>query len=102
MRESYPVVWCERSGPVAAGSLLLGPTALRLDGVAGGAHATRELRYSELAGVRMAAYGEERLGGRPTLLIEPAGAPALQVASVAGLGVLREVADVLARTMSGD
>jgi hypothetical protein len=46
----------------------------------------------------MAGRGHERLGGRPTLVIVTV-RRRFDVAAVAGLGVLREVADVLTHAM---
>lgn len=54
------------------------------------------VRFAELAQVRMAGAGEERLAARPTLVLETRSGRRLQVAAVSGLGLLREVADVLA------
>ncbi|MER3410727.1 MAG: hypothetical protein C4305_09395 [Thermoleophilia bacterium] len=55
------------------------------------------LELSELAGVRMAGAGEEqRLRGRPTLVLDTRSGRRFQVATVSGVGGLREVADIVA------
>jgi hypothetical protein len=95
----YPVIWCEQSGPTYAGSLALGPASLVLDGVASGDRAVVDVPYVDLARVRMASGGSERVGGRPTLLVE-AGERLLRIAAVAGAGVMGEVADALTRAMT--
>ncbi len=74
---------------------------MKLDGVSDAGRVVLEVPYADLERVRMAAGREERLDGRPTLVIEAKPARRLQVASVAGLGVLREVADVLVLGMAG-
>lgn len=95
----YPVIWCEQSGPTYAGSLVLGPTALVLDGVAAGDRAVVDVPYADLARVHMASGGSERVGGRPTLLVET-GERLFRIAAVAGAGVMGEVADALTRAMT--
>lgn len=54
------------------------------------------LSFAELASARMAGAGERRLGGRPTLVIRDRRGRMFEIAAVSGLGVLREVADILA------
>jgi len=93
---SYPVVWREPPGPSYAGSLSLGPGSLTLDGTAAGSREVVLLSFTDLASVRMAGAGEKRLGARPTLVIQTREGRRFEIAAVAGLGVLREVADVLA------
>jgi hypothetical protein len=94
---SYAIVWQEAGDDVFAGELELGDAALRLEGVSrGGRSCRRVLDYGELSVVR-GARGRERLDGRPTLVIEHPGGPALKLGSVGGGGVLSEVADRLAR-----
>ncbi len=93
---SYPVVWREPPGPSYAGSLVLASDSLTLDGTAAGAREVVVLTFADLAGVRMAGAGEERLGGRSTLVLETKAGRRFEVAAVSGLGLLREVADVLA------
>lgn len=99
IRERYPVVWCEQSGPIFAGSLDLGPASLVLDGVSGGARTIVDLPYRDLVRVRMASGGQERVRGRPTLLIE-ADTRLFRIAAVAGAGMMGEVADALTREMT--
>ncbi len=44
----------------------------------------------------MAGAGEERLHGRPTLVLDTRSGQRIEVATVTGVGGLREVADILA------
>ena len=94
----YPVVWCEKSGPTYAGSLVLGPSSLTLDGAVGGARNVVELPYSRLVRVRMASGHGERLRGQPTLVVDTTRS-SLRIAAFGGAGVMNEVADALTRTM---
>ena len=93
-------MWCESPGRSYAGSLELGPAALCLDGTVEGKREVHEVPYAELSNVHMAA-ASDRLEGHPTLVIEAGPERRFQISSVAGLGVLREVADVLVMAMSG-
>jgi hypothetical protein len=92
---SYGVVWKEGS-TVQAGKLELDPLAVRLEGLDhDGQSLVQELAYRDLSSVRVARKQEDRLEGRPTLILERlAGAP-VQVASVAQAGVLSEIAEQL-------
>jgi len=94
----YPVVWCDEAGPTYAGSLVLGPSSLTLDGAMGGARSVVELPYDELVWVRMAGGPRERMRGRPTLLVD-AVRRRLRIAAVSETGVISEVADALTRAM---
>lgn len=99
IRARYPVVWCESSGPIYAGSLDLGPASLVLDGVSSGARMIVDVPYRDLVRVHMASGSAERVRGRPTLLVE-AGARMFRIAAVAGAGMMGEVADALTREMT--
>jgi hypothetical protein len=55
----------------------------------------REIPFSAVEGVRVARRPEERLNGRPTLVVERASAPPLQL-DVLGAGMLSELSDLLA------
>ena len=94
----YPVVWCEDSGPTYAGSLVLGPSSLTLDGSVAGDRSVVELPYDELERVRMAGARGERVSGRPTLLVGVRGR-SLRIAAVNETGVMAELADALTRAM---
>lgn len=94
------MVWRELEGPAFAGSLTLGPDGIRLDGTSGAFHETRELPLADIVATRIAT-SRDRLDGRPTLIIDLSGRRRIQVAAVAGIGVVREIGDALARLLSG-
>jgi hypothetical protein len=94
--ESYAAIWREPGGGVATGKVVLEPDRLRVEGATGeGRLRRRELLYTELVGVRIGRGAAERLNGRPTLVLERASAPPLQL-DVLGAGILFELADLLA------
>ena len=94
--ESYAAIWRERGGAIASGKVVLEPDGLRLEGAtAEGQLSRRELFYTEVLGVRIGRGAGERLNDRPTLVLERASAPTLQL-DVLGPGMLLELADLLA------
>ena len=100
-RPSYAVTWREGDGPVRAGKLSFGPTGLRLEGgTARGRLSTQRMLYGGLSEVETARRPEERIRGRPTLLLRRSGRPPLAIASVDGVGCLREVAARLGQAIA--
>jgi hypothetical protein len=98
MEGSLPVVWTlEGDGRAAVGKLELLPDRLRLDGRRRGRRVIEEFLLSELLATRFGRDGAQRIGGRATLVIERSPLPALLLSSVFGVGILRELADRLAR-----
>lgn len=96
-RRSYAVTWRDGEGPVRAGRLELGESALRLEGgdARGRLYAT-SVRYRDVATVRISRECADRLTERSTLVVgRPDGRP-IRIASVQGLGMLTEVLDRLA------
>jgi hypothetical protein len=93
MRTSYGVVWREGDHPLARGKLELLPRAVRLDGMAGSVPTTREIAYDYLTEIRIGRSPEERIDGRPSLVLEPRTGDTLSIASVAQAGVLAEIAE---------
>ena len=90
------MVWREGTDePLARGSLELRARGLRLAGMTGTLPATRDVRYSELAGVRVARAAADRIGGRPSLVLEPRVGRPISIASVAEPGALSELAERL-------
>jgi hypothetical protein len=96
MRTSYGVVWREGEQPLARGKLELFPRALRLDGMTGSKPTTREISYGDLAQIRIGRTREERIDGRPSLLLTPRSGVSLSIASVAQAGALAEIAERVA------
>jgi hypothetical protein len=81
---------------------MLGGTSLRLEGgTARGRLSEETILYGRLSKVGTARGPEERIGGRPTLVLERPGRPSLAIACIDGLGCLREVAQRLERAIAG-
>lgn len=102
---SYAVVWQdvheEGEAPIYAGKLELDEGRLRLEGVSrSGRSCLRSLRYEELGDLHM-AKASERLGGRPTLVVEPSDGEPLRVGTVDGRGLLPELAERLSERAFG-
>jgi hypothetical protein len=96
MRKTYGVVWQEGDLPLARGKLELLARSVRLDGVAGAQPIEREIPYDSLAGVRVGRSSEDRIDGRPSLVLEPRAGQSISIASVAQPGVVAELAERLA------
>jgi hypothetical protein len=95
MKASYGVIW-QNGGTLNAGKLELEPSAVRLEGTdSEGSSFVEELAYRDLAGVRIARGGADRLDGRPTLVLERSDGQDLRVASVAQSGIVSELAEKL-------
>jgi hypothetical protein len=101
MRTSYGVVWREGEHPLARGKLELLPRAVRLDGMTGSEPTTREIPYEYLSEIRIGRSPEERIDGRPSLVLAPRTGDTLSIASVAQSGVLAEIAERLAALQIG-
>jgi hypothetical protein len=93
MRTSYGVVWREGEHPLARGKLELFPLTLRLDGMTGSEPTTREIAYDNLAEIRMGRSPEERIDGRPSLVLAPRTGDTFSISSVAQAGILAEIAE---------
>ncbi len=89
---TYAVTWLDSLGQVHAGKLELGAEALTLEG--GSARWT--LRYDELADVHVGRGPDERIQGRPALVLRADAGETLYVSSVNGAGALAEIAERLA------
>jgi hypothetical protein len=101
MRTSYGVVWREGSLPLASGKLELLPCAVRLDGMLGSVPTTRQIPYDLLSEIRIGRSTEDRIDGRPTLVLAPRTCDPYAIASVAQAGVIAEIAERLAALQFG-
>jgi len=101
MHTSYGVVWQEGSQPLASGKLELLPRAVRLDGMAGSVPTRREIAYAELSEIRIGRSAQDRIDGRPTLVLAPRSGDDFAIASVAQAGVVAEIAERLAALQLG-
>jgi hypothetical protein len=88
------VVFRERGGPSAAGALELWSSGLKLTGRAADRLLELRIELKEIADVQIGRRPADRLSGYPTVVLERAGMPAVQVAPV-GAGLLHEIADLL-------
>ena len=98
MQSSYGIVWREGTLPLASGKLELRADALHLDGMAAGRPVSRDLPYDSLMTVRVGRSTAERIGGRPSLVLERRSEPPIAIASVSQPGVVAELAERLADT----
>ncbi|MEP7225654.1 MAG: hypothetical protein ABI783_11940 [Actinomycetota bacterium] len=95
------MVWREGHKPLARGKLELLPRVIRLDGMSGSEPIRREIAYDYLSEIRIGRSPEERIDGRPSLMLEPRTGEVLAIASVAQSGVIAEIAERLAALQLG-
>jgi hypothetical protein len=96
MRMSYGVVWREGASELSRGKLELLPRAMRLEGMTGSRPTAREIPYDYLSEIRVGRRPDERIDGRPSLVLASRGGePPLAIASVAQTGVVGELAERL-------
>lgn len=101
VRRSHAVTWHEDGLPNYTGKLELTPAGLRFEGAsAHGRTSVQTLRYDDIASVRIGRGPDERLQGRPTLLLERRSGGVIRITSLTGLGVIRELADNLEASVS--
>lgn len=95
MRVTYAVSWEEPDGSPGSGRLELGTDALLLEGRNGGSAVKRAFPYRNMSGLRVARAGDERIQGRPTLIVNLVGGRSLRIAGVAQPGIVSELASRL-------
>jgi hypothetical protein len=90
---SYAVRWRGESAETRAGKLELRVASFRLEGGSPNSRRSVEsVRYADLDRVRMAARAEDRIDGRPTILLERRWSSLpLAIASLDGLGTVWEL-----------
>jgi hypothetical protein len=91
----YPVVFRSGSGAATSGAVVLGPEHVSFVGGAGEGRVELTVAYSAIVEVRIGRSAEERLDGRPALVLVPTHAPAILVQPL-GLGLLHELTNLLA------
>jgi hypothetical protein len=94
MSRTYAVTWEEQGVPSRAGKLELLFGGLTLEGSNGGGRSTLVVPYDEIVGLRLAPTNQ-RLDGRPTLMIDRRGRGVLRLASIAAPGAVSEIAEEL-------
>jgi hypothetical protein len=102
MRATYAVNWQEQPGVTSAGKLELRPHSLVLEGLGNGTPRTFEISYRDIAAARIARLPADRLGGRPTLIIDRRGDSPVLVAGVAQSVIVSELAEHLAAVHLGE
>lgn len=93
MRQTYGVVWRRGETPVARGRLELEGSALRLIGMDAREVVTEEIRYEDIEGVHVGRRTDERIHGRPSLVIELPGREPISFTSITEPGVIGELTD---------
>ncbi|MGD0716094.1 MAG: hypothetical protein ABSB24_18245 [Gaiellaceae bacterium] len=78
----YPAVWRLGKGAIVAGEVELGDAGLRLAGRSETGLSEHSAGYGEIRQVRVARGAEERLNGRPTLLLDLDQGQALEMAEL--------------------
>lgn len=95
---SYAVLWSEPRHQVEAGKLELEAKSLRFEGSRGPRSARiHRVLYDDIDGVRIAHRTEERLGGRPALVLNLIAGGPLRIGSVDSVGTVSELAEELTR-----
>jgi hypothetical protein len=102
MRRTYAVTWVEPDIPAHSGKLELRASGLSLEGAQSGSSPVAILvPYEEIAGLRLGS-SQERLGGRPTLVLDRRSRSTLRISSVAASGIISEVAEQLGALRLGN
>ena len=93
-RVRYPVVFRVAPGVPAAGALVLCEDRVLLEGRSGEGRSELAVPYGEIAEVRIGRSGDERLNGKPVLILERVDTQPIQVEPL-GFGLLHELAELL-------
>jgi hypothetical protein len=93
MRQTYGIVWRRNGNSVARGRLELEGSVLRLIGTDDRDVVTEEIRYEDLEGVHVGRGAEERIHGRPSLVLECPGRAPIAFTSITEPGVIGELTD---------
>jgi|SRR5690348_15645472 hypothetical protein len=95
---SYAVLWSEPRQEVETGKLELEPSGLRFEGSHGRRPArVHRVSYGEIERVRIGHQVQERIGGRPSVVLDLAAGGPLRIGFVDAPGVRSELADELTR-----
>jgi hypothetical protein len=91
----YAALWSDDGQRPLAGTLVMAPTGLRLEGSASGRRSCRRIAYENIESLHLGRAGAERLGGRPVLVLDLGHArPRLRIAAPEQ-GALYELAEAL-------
>jgi hypothetical protein len=97
----YAVVFRAGQREPTAGALVVETDRVRLEGRSAAGLVELSVPYAELTDVRIGRTPEERLNGRPALLLGREEAPPIQIEPF-GTGLLLEIADLLATLANPD
>jgi hypothetical protein len=89
----YAAVWRDGGSPMA-GRVLAGASALDFAGAGHGRHASRQIPYASIASSRLGRGAEDRVGGRPSLVLELADGEVIRIATPE-LGALHELEEAV-------
>ena len=67
---SIPVIWAEDGGSPNAGRLDVHADRILLDGGSRETRARRDVAYADIATARIGRDGDERMNGRPAIVLE--------------------------------
>ena len=88
--ESYAVVWIEEASVPRVGKLEFGAEHMRLTGAV-----EQEIPYGAIARLHVGRRAVERIGGRPSLVLDLADGRRLRIGSIGAPGTLHELAERL-------
>jgi hypothetical protein len=104
MQTTYAVTWAETGGALYSGKLELRPGGLSFEAGANGSRkrpVVKEVAYEELSEVRVGRTAQDRIGDRPTLILERQSGGRIRIASVVQSGIVAELAERLAGLLLG-
>jgi hypothetical protein len=104
VRTTYAVTWQEKDRSPFSGRLELRPRGLRFEAVGDGEarpQIVRDVGYDDVAEVRVGRGAADRIGGRPTLVVERRAGGPVRIASIAQAGIVSELAERLAALVLG-
>ncbi|HKI91363.1 MAG TPA: hypothetical protein VJ986_03585 [Gaiellaceae bacterium] len=89
-----PVVWAENGGAPVAGSAVLAPERLQLEGGSRDEPRSREIRFADVVSVHIGRKPSQRVGGRAAVQLELDDGSTVALAGFAAT-MLHELAEVL-------
>lgn len=97
MKMTYGVVWREGALPLVSGKLEFLPRTLKLDG----AETSKEIPYETIVGIRTGRSAEDRVDGRPSVVVEQRKGDPVTISTVAQPSLVGEIAERLAALQLG-
>ena len=96
MEISYGVVWQAGSSRPVPGKLELRPSGLHFEG----REASQDIPYDHVASVRVGRSAADRIGGRPSVVLEQRSGDPVTIATVAQSHLIGEIVERLAAGQS--